>query len=155
MRHTCQIRGRTSCPPCMQIDVDLWDAINRYATAVGGHPLITPEQGNNTARKCAVADVAATLGRAITDGRSEIEKQLRSDHACLTRLYAESRDYVSTLTRERDDLVTSANQDVVERNQLDPICEVAMDIARVWKFERRAPSELLDQLEALLRGVAP
>lgn len=45
--------------------------------------------------------------------------ELAIDHAHLQRLYKESRDYVATLERERDDLVVANKRRVVETNWLD------------------------------------
>src|SRR5262249_18514651 len=34
--HTCTISGKTNCAPCMEFEVELWDAINRYTATCGG-----------------------------------------------------------------------------------------------------------------------
>lgn len=59
--HTCASSGRSSCKPCIQFEVDLWDAINRYATTVGGDP--SQHVYGNVPRMQAVADVGAVIRR--------------------------------------------------------------------------------------------
>ena len=53
---------------------------------------------------------------------AQLEK-LVGDHAHFRKLYAESRDYVQTLERERDELVDAAKLSVVEQDRLDAIVE--------------------------------
>lgn len=64
MKHTCEIGGRSSCAPCMLLEVDLWDAINRYAIAVGGDP--SKHVHGNVSRMQAVADVDAHVAREFS-----------------------------------------------------------------------------------------
>lgn len=64
MGHTCATTGRSSCPPCMQFEVALWDAINRYAITVGGDP--AHHVYGNTARMQAVADVGKIVARVAS-----------------------------------------------------------------------------------------
>ena len=134
--HTCVTSGRASCPPCMQFEVELWDAINRYATSVGGDP--AQHVHGNDARMQAVADVGQIVSRVAakqwvndlivgdltraekaTAERADKAVELERDLTHLRRLYAESRDYVSTLVRERDELVASGNKSVIEIDRLD------------------------------------
>ncbi len=61
--HTCASSGRSSCEPCMQIEVDLWDAINRYAVTVGGDP--GQHVYGNVPRMQAVADVGAVVRKLV------------------------------------------------------------------------------------------
>lgn len=107
--HTCQATGRSGCPVCVQFEVELWDAIGRYATAVGGRPDL--HVYGNTLRMQAVVDVNQLIARRTVE--------LERDYAHLRRLYAGSRDYVRTLERERDDLVAASSRDVAEINRLD------------------------------------
>ena len=134
--HTCMTSGRSSCLPCMQFEVELWDAINRYATSVGGDP--SQHAHGNLLRMQAVADaseivarvaakqwvndlIVGDLTRAANAAATKADKatELERDLVHLRRLYAESRDYVSTLVRERDDLVASGNKSVIEIDRLD------------------------------------
>ena len=134
--HTCVTSGRASCPPCMQFEVALWDAINRYAISVGGDP---PHHAHgNVARMQAVADVGEIVARVAakqwvhdlivgdltraeraTAAKADKAVELERDLKHLRHLYAESRDYVSTLKRELDELVDSGNKSVVEIDRLD------------------------------------
>lgn len=61
MKHTCESAGRAGCEPCRQLEFDLWDAINRYAIAVGGDP--SKHVHGNTPRMQAVVDVDALVAR--------------------------------------------------------------------------------------------
>ena len=63
VKHTCASGGRSSCSPCMQIEVDLWDAINRYAVTVGGDP--GQHVYGNVPRMQAVADVGAVIRKLV------------------------------------------------------------------------------------------
>ncbi len=131
----------------MRFEVDLWDVINAYATSVGGDP--SAHVYGNTARMLAVAAVArvvdqvsswrqidditieelakggnAAAARACeltTDNATLRTKivELERDHVHLKRLYAESRDYVGALERERDALVEASRRDVAEIDRLD------------------------------------
>lgn len=60
--HTCPVQGRSACAPCMQFEVALWNAINRYAISVGGNPAKHIE--DNVARMQAVADVGTIVRHA-------------------------------------------------------------------------------------------
>ena len=134
--HTCMTSGRASCPPCMQFEVELWDAINRYAISVGGDP--SQHAHGNVSRMQAVADVGQLVARVaakqwvdelIVGDLTRAEKaaavkadkavELERDLKHLRHLYAESRDYVSTLEREREELVASGNKGVIEIDRLD------------------------------------
>jgi hypothetical protein len=124
----------------MEIEVALWDAINRYAISVGGDP--SSHVYGNTSRMQAVADVGAVVARVAS--RQQIDdlviddlvkgsngaaaaacaataelKKLKADHAHLQRLYMESRDYVRTLEGERDDLVAAAQIHVMTQDRSD------------------------------------
>lgn len=63
--HTCGSGGRSNCEPCMRFEVELWDAINRYAAAVGGDP--ASHAHGNEARMRAVADVGAVVRAALEE----------------------------------------------------------------------------------------
>lgn len=76
-RHTCATSGRSSCPPCMQFEVELWDAINRYAITVGGDP--AHHVYGNTARMQAVADVGKIVARVAS--REQIDDIVVEDLA--------------------------------------------------------------------------
>ena len=137
-QHTCAFGDRESCTPCVKFEVDLWDAINRYAISVGGDP--ASHVYGNAARMQAVADVGKIVDRVAARQRIDdlvVDELAKGGNAAaaaacerggevkhLKRLYAESRDYVATLERERDALVVAANQSVGEHNQLD--AEVAL-----------------------------
>src|SRR5262245_47903688 len=60
-KHTCVTSGRSNCQPCMEFEVDLWDAINRYAVSVGGDP--ASHVYDNVPRMQAVADVGKIVDR--------------------------------------------------------------------------------------------
>jgi hypothetical protein len=123
-KHTCRETGRSSCDPCVEIEVALWDAINRYAISVGGDP--SSHVYGNTPRMQAVTDVGAVVARVAS--RQQIDDlviddlvkgsngaaaaacaatadlaKLKADHAHLQRLYAELRDYVHTLEQQNGD----------------------------------------------------
>lgn len=59
MKHVCEIRGRSNCEACMQFEIELWEAINRYASSVGGDP--SGYVYGNVPRMQAVADVNNTI----------------------------------------------------------------------------------------------
>lgn len=59
--HTCATTGRSSCQPCLQLEMELWNAINRYATSVGGDP--SRHAYGNVPRMQAVADVGKIMDR--------------------------------------------------------------------------------------------
>lgn len=134
--HTCASGGRSLCAPCMRLEVELWDAINSYAVTVGGNP--SERACGNVPRMQAVAAVnaivagvssrqqvddltveelarghnaaaaaACSRGEEIVALRGKL-RALDLAHKHLSRLYAESRAYVDTLTRERDALVEAA-----------------------------------------------
>lgn len=48
-----------------------------------------------------------------------VEPGLTADYAHLRRIYAESRDYVATLTGERDELVETMRRNTAEIDRLD------------------------------------
>ncbi len=64
--HTCTSGGRLGCDLCMQLEKELWDAINDYAISVGGNP--AKHVYGNTPRMRAVAEVSR-----IVDRVSEVE----------------------------------------------------------------------------------
>lgn len=136
MRHTCETGGRSGCEPCMLLEVELWDAINLYAIAVGGDP--AKHVYGNVSRMQAVADVGKIVARVAAKQwvdklivgdltraenaaaeRASKAVEMERDLVHLRRLYAESRDYVSTLERERHELVASGNKSVIEIDRLD------------------------------------
>lgn len=58
--------------------------------------------------------------------RSQLTRDLRAkeqDHAHLQRIYAESRDYVGTLERERDELVEVSRRNGTEIDRLEAEAE--------------------------------
>jgi hypothetical protein len=59
MKHECAVRGRSNCEACMQLEIELWEAINRYASSVGGDP--SRRVYGNVPRMQAVADVNNTI----------------------------------------------------------------------------------------------
>jgi hypothetical protein len=61
---TCATTGRVSCAPCMEFEVDLWDAIHRYVIACGGDP--GKHVHGNVPRMDAVADVSKIVAREVT-----------------------------------------------------------------------------------------
>ena len=99
--------------------------------------------------------------------QAEVAKEIapwpKRDHEHLRRLYADSRDYVATLERERDDLVIANRQRTGEVNQLDARVdqlEIALSEALAeWESSeyrgRRAHLPRLSQLRAVLAGKAP
>lgn len=85
--------------------------------------------------------------------------ELTLDHKHLQRLYKESRDYVATLERERNDLVAGDKRRVVEMNCLDARVEQlekalaeALGIAEYEVAEYRGLRKHLERLPEL-RGV--
>ena len=74
----------------------------------------------------AAAAAACSRGEEIATlrGKSRELEELELAHKHLTRLYAESREYVDTLTRERDALVEAAHRNVVEADWLDTELEL-------------------------------
>lgn len=74
-KHTCRETGRATCAPCMEIEVALWDAINRYAISVGGDP--SSHVYGNTPRMQAVADVGAIVARVAS--RQQIDDLVIDD----------------------------------------------------------------------------
>lgn len=60
------------------------------------------------------------------------------DYAHLRKLYAESRDYVGTLERERDDLVEADRRNTAEQNQLDALVERMRPVYEAAKRMRAA-----------------
>ena len=137
--HTCALTARepSTCDLCMRFEVELWDAINAYATSVGGDP--SKHVYGNTSRYHAVAAVArvvdqAALRRRIDDVTiGELAKgcdaaagracKLTADYAHLQRLYAESYNYVGTLERERDELVEVLRRNGTEIDRLETEAE--------------------------------
>ena len=245
MKHTCDTSGRSNCQPCMSFQVELWNAINRYATAVGGDP--ERHVYGNTPRMQAVVEVNQVIARALRPSAEEplapespapgfswhdfmrgrtnatpldaavaehnvsvasercpecarprllpkppvpadavtycgechvpfsldeiwtlfqeanlrdsnsmrqlrrvlvedvieasrrmtaAQKQLQADQDHLQRLYAESRDYVRALERERDDLVSAANRGVAEEDRLDAEVEQLREQLRIAEAVR-------------------
>lgn len=80
--HTCASSGRSNCKPCMQFEVDLWDAINRYAATIGGNP--SQHVYGNVPRMQAVADVGAVTQR-LRDELAWRTKEARAPVLALAR----------------------------------------------------------------------
>ncbi len=74
-RHTCATSGRTSCAPCMQLEIELWDAINRYAISVGGDP--SGRSHGNVPRMQAVADVGRIVARRVAEEIATLPRRSR------------------------------------------------------------------------------
>ena len=66
MKHTCEngINDPSCCEACMRFEVELWDAINSYAIAVGGDPQRAAHVYDNVPRMQAVADIAKVIANA-------------------------------------------------------------------------------------------
>jgi hypothetical protein len=80
MKHTCENGSR--CEPCMQLEVDLWDAINHYAVTVGGDP--SRHIYGHDARMQAVADVGKVLARVRSRERIDdivVDELVRGSNA--------------------------------------------------------------------------
>lgn len=77
MKHTCTTSGRSSCQPCLRLEMELWNAINRYAEAVGGDP--SRHVHGNVTRMQAVADVGKIVARAAS--REQIDDLVVEDLA--------------------------------------------------------------------------
>lgn len=61
MKHTCEIGGYSTCEPCTLLEIELWDAINGYAMAVGGDP--RRHAHGHDARMQAVAEVGKIVAK--------------------------------------------------------------------------------------------
>ena len=116
--HTCASSGRASCPPCMQFEVELWDAINRYAISVGGDP--ASHVYGNAARMQAVADVGKIVDRVAARQRID--------------------DLVV------DELVKGSNAAATRACETSPVYETSKELARMWRDQRTALFDLLDRL---------
>ncbi len=84
--HTCTVAGRVNCVPCMQLEGKLWDAINRYAIAVGGDPAM--HVYGNTLRMQAVAAVGAVISKLVAPLRVDaiaIDELVRGNNAAAAR----------------------------------------------------------------------
>ena len=119
-RHTCSTSGRSSCAPCMQFEADLWDAINRYAIAVGGDP--AAHVYGNTTRMQAVADVGKIVDRVA------------------------ARERIDDLAV--DDLASGGNAAAARACETVPVYESAKKLGQMWRDQRTAPFDLLDRLAA-------
>lgn len=64
MKHTCVTSGHSSCQPCLRLEMELWNAINRYAEAVGGDP--SKHVHGNVPRMQAVADVGKVVTKVLS-----------------------------------------------------------------------------------------
>ena len=81
MKHTCGTEGRSNCTSCTQLEIELWEAINRYAGSVGGDP--SKQVHGNVPRMQAVADVSRLISqqRASIGQLSEVLTAVR-DFLC-------------------------------------------------------------------------
>jgi chromosome segregation ATPase len=91
------------------------------------------------------------IANNAAERRGAKRDELAIDHAHLQRLYKESREYVATLVRERDELVAGDKQRVEEINNLDGrvddlVEEVDALDTRVEQLEK-ALAEALDIAE--------
>lgn len=102
----------------MKFETELWDAINRYATSVGGDP--ASHVYGNAARMQAVTDVGKIVDRVA------------------------SRQRIDDLTV--DELVKGGNAAAARACDTGPVYETAKELAQMWRDERTAPIELLDRL---------
>lgn len=93
MKHTCEKDGRSNCAPCMQFETGLWDAINRYASSVGGDP--SEHVHDNERRMQAVADV----GRLISQQRAAVGQ--------LREVLAAVRDFLRGTSRRHTHTVVA------------------------------------------------
>jgi predicted nucleic acid-binding Zn-ribbon protein len=103
--------------------IDIFDAT--WCPEHGHAPKLEQLARIDELRKLVQHDVACGAAELMTAAfdraqarLATLEQQLR-DHDHLKRLYAESRDYVDTLTRERDQLVEVARRHVEELDAID------------------------------------
>lgn len=95
MRHTCVEDGRARCLECRDLEVALWEAINRYAVTVGGKPSALTH--DNKERQQAVAAVGAVLRSLATkqhvdQGVLSRERKLSSEEIEAQRTRSSSVD---------------------------------------------------------------
>jgi hypothetical protein len=102
----------------MQIEIDLWDVINRYAISVGGDP--SGHVYGNAARMQAVADVGKIVDRVASWQR------------------------IDDLTV--DVLVKGHNAAAARACETGPVYETVKELARMWRDQRTASFDLLDRL---------
>ena len=132
MKHTCE--NGAPCEPCMQLEVDLWDAINHYAVTVGGDP--SRHIYGHDARMQAVADVGKVVARVRSRERIDdivVEELVRGSNAAaaaackltgeVARLRAalkEARGFLRGVAR-RPELGTGAKDLLDEAEMLDRV----------------------------------
>lgn len=108
------------------------------------------------------------LRSRVDDHESRIAQleKLVGEHTHLKKLYTESRDYVRTLERERDELVDAAKLSVVEQDRLDALVErlrPVYDAAKIVRAslpasvaelrERRFHASIVDLAAAVERAI--
>ena len=127
MKHTCEAGGR--CEPCMQLEVELWDAINHYATTVGGDP--SRHIYGHDARMQAVADVGKVLARVRSRERiadsvvDELVKGSNAAAAAACRLTSEVARLRDMLTFVRGFLLGVARRPELGTGAQDLLDEAA------------------------------
>jgi len=109
MKHTCATSGRSSCELCLLLEVDLWDAINRYAIAVGGDP--RKHVHGNVPRMQAVADVGKIVAKVSSQQQIDdlvVEDLVKGSNAAAARA-CELQAANETLKQENARLVADLN----------------------------------------------
>jgi hypothetical protein len=73
VKHTCETSRHSKCAACVQFEIALWDAINRYAHAVGGDS--SKSVYGNVPRMQAVVDVGKAIDGMLNDAGRCFRKQ--------------------------------------------------------------------------------
>ncbi len=151
--HTCAKSGRSNCAPCMQFEVALWDAINRYAITVGGDP--AHHVYGNTPRMQAVADVGAIVARVASREQIDdivVDDLVKGGNAAAAAACA-AKARVAELERENAQLVADldlAGSDSAccraRHRAEDDLATRSADVARL--------QAALREVRGFLRGVA-
>lgn len=77
MKHECAVRGRSNCEARMQLEIELWEAINRYASSAGGDP--SRRVYGNVPRMQAVADVNMAVRKHRGSPGSDVVESLTKE----------------------------------------------------------------------------
>ena len=173
--HTCSSSSRVNCKLCAQLETELWDAINRYARAVGGD--LSSYQGNAPCMQ-AVADVGKFVAKAVSRQRIDdvvIEDLVKSGNgaaAAACKFRAASMKLEQENARLRADLDLSGPDSACcrarhraeeERDKLSAdVAQLRASLTDVRGFLRgtarrpelgRGAKDLLDEADAIDRAL--